>query len=258
MKSSLLCFYGIVSKEMYLFYKEFIGRFIDLTMVLSTWIIVFGYLMGHSGLDSSYGSFILVGAIASFGLFETIWRATILAQDISDRKITNFLVLPIDSKYVFVAIAASWAISTSVLSIMLVPIGKLVLWNKFDLSHMSFVKFILIFLSGNMFYGFFALWIGSLVTCLRNTSWLWARLINPIFMFCGYFYTWKSAYEMSHFIGYLHFINPLLYVLEGSKAAVLGQEGYLPFWWCLLIVILTSFFFAFDGIRRIKKRIDFV
>ena len=258
MKSSIQCFYGIVSKEIYLFFKEFWGRFLDLIVCMTTWIVVFGYLMSKSGLNSSYGTFILVGAIASFGLFETISRAIILAQDISDKKITNFLVLPISSKYVFVAIAVSWGFATAFLSILLLPCGKLVLWNSFDLSQISWFKFTLIFVINNLFYGFFSIWVASLVTSLRNSSWLWARVINPIFMFCGYFYTWKSAYETSHIIGYLHFLNPLLYVLEGTKAAVLGQAGFLPYWNCVIIVLAATTLFAVDGIKRIKKRIDYV
>lgn len=255
---TLRCFTQLIRKEMFLFFKEFFSRIIDISIVLSTWVIVFGYLMVNSGLQNSYGAFILVGAIASFGLFETIWRATCLAQDITDMKITNYLILPIKSYFVFIAIAISWAISTGILAICLFPLGKLLLWNKFDLSNLSIFKFILIFVIGNLFYGFFALWVSSLVTHLRNTTWLWARIINPLYMFCGFFYTWKSAYDLANWIGAIHLLNPLLYVLEGTKAAVLGQAGYLPYYFCVTVLCLFITIFGFDAIRRFKKRIDFV
>lgn len=255
---SVKCFYELIRKEMYLFFKEFFSRIIDISIVLSTWVIVFGYLMGNSGLKNSYGTFILVGAIASFGLFETIWRATCLAQDITDMKITNYLILPIKSHFVFISIALSWAFSTAILTICLFPLGKLILWNKFDLSQMSLYKFCLIFIVGNLFYGFFALWIASLVSHLRNTSWLWARIINPLYMFCGFFYTWKSAYDLAHWIGFFHLLNPLLYVLEGTKASVLGQKGFLPFGICVAVICFYIFILAFDAIRRFKKRIDYI
>jgi len=134
----------------------------------------------------------------------------------------------------------------------------LLLWGKFDLSHASWGKFIFIFITSNLFFGFFALWIASLVTSLRNISWLWCRVINPLYMFCGFFYTWKSAYELSHFVGYLHLINPLIYIVEGSKASILGQTGYLPFWNCFFILWVFIAVFGFDAVRRFKKRVDFV
>ncbi|MFA5250135.1 MAG: ABC transporter permease [Parachlamydiales bacterium] len=252
------CFLELVHKEMYLFKKEFLSRLVDLAVILSTSVIVFGYLMANSGLKSNFGEFILVGAIASFGLFETIWRATCLAQDISDKKITNLLVLPLSSFYILAAIAVSWSLSTALLALCLFPLGKLLLWNQFNFARVDLGKFGLIFLTGNLFYGFFALWVASLVTNLRRTSWLWARIINPLYMFCGFFYTWKSAYQLAPWVGYLHFFNPLLYVMEGTKAAILGPEGYLPFWACLGSLALFTGLFAFDGIRRLKKRLDCV
>ena len=97
--STIVCFFQLVRREMHLFFKGFRSRLIDLSFGTSTWVIVFGYLMVHSGLKDNYGSFILVGAIASFGLFETTWRATLLAQDVTDKKITNELILPMRSVF---------------------------------------------------------------------------------------------------------------------------------------------------------------
>lgn len=258
MKVKLLCFYHLLRREMYLFFKEFFSRIIDLAVTLSTWVIVFGYLMAQSGLKSFYGSLILVGAISSFGLFETLHRATCLAQDVTDKKITNFLILPVGPSYVFVSIALSWALSSAILAFCLFPLGKLILWQQFDLTKIAWIKFLLIFLMSNLFYGFFALWISSHVVNLRNISWLWCRVINPIFMFCGFFYTWKSAYELVHWVGYLHFCNPLIYVLEGTKASIFGQDGYLPFWACFLALFGFTAFFAKASLRKFKRRIDFV
>jgi len=256
--SCIKCFLQLMRREMYLFFKSFASRLIDILVVFCSSVIVFGYLMSDSGLKSSYGPFIIVGAIASFGLFETTWRASILAQDITDNKLTNYLILPIPSCYVFFSIALSWAVNTAILSFCLFPIGKLILWSEFSFSNVSIFKFVLIYIVGNLFYGFFALWISSLVTNLRNTSWLWSRIVNPLFMFCGYYYTWKSIYSLSSLVGAFHLLNPLLYILEGTKAAVLGQEGYLPFWLCFFTLCLFIIFFAFDAIRRFKKRLDYV
>ena len=258
MTSSIKCFFQLVRRELYLFFKNFPNRLIDISVVLFAWVVVFGYLMANSGLKSSYGAFILVGSIASFGLFETIHRSTFLAQDVTDKKITSYLILPIPSSYVFVSIAVSWAICTAVLTLCLFPLGKLILLDKFDLSHISLIKFGLIFIVSNLFYGFFAMWISSMVTNLRNISWLWCRVIHPLYMFCGFFYTWQSAYELAHWVGYLHLLNPLLYILEGTKASILGQSGYLPYWICFCALWIFTGFFAFDGIRRFKKRVDYV
>lgn len=252
------CFLELIKRELYLFFKEFWSRFINIAVVVSTNLIVFGYLMNMTGFQVSYGEFIFVGSIACFGLFETIAKATYLAQDVSDLKISNFLTLPISSKNVFIAIAFSWAASITILALLLIPLGKLLLWHAFDFSHISIFKFSLIFLCGNIFYGFFALWISSLVVDLRNTGWLWTRVINPLFMFCGFFYSWQTAYDFSHLVGYLHLLNPMIFIIEGNKAAIFGQQGFLPFWVCFFVIVGYILLFAFDAIRRFKKRLDWV
>ena len=72
MKLIINCFFQLIKKELYLFFKEFLSRFLDIAITLAAWVIVFGYLMKNTGLKDSYGVFILVSSIASFGLFETI------------------------------------------------------------------------------------------------------------------------------------------------------------------------------------------
>ena len=144
------------------------------------------------------------------------------------------------------------------MEISILPIGKLLLWNKFNLTNFCFFKFILISIITSIFYGFFSLWLSSFVKDLENSGWMWARVINPIYMFCGYFSTWQSIYQTNNIIGYLHFLNPLLYAIEGTRAAFLGQNGYLNFWICLLMLMFFIFIFGYLGIKKFKKRVDFV
>jgi ABC-2 type transport system permease protein len=244
-------------KEMYLSFKNLKSDFLDNLVCFLCWIIIFGYFMPSSG-NSNLGSLILAGAIASFGLFGTIWRATLLAQDVTDKKINAYLILPMPSRYVFIGLVVSWSLYAATITLCLFPIGKLLLWNQLDLSRFSILKFIPIFILSHLFYGFFSLWISSLVTNLRSTAWLWSRVVNPLFMFSGFFYTWKEAYTLVPWIGCLNLLNPLLYILEATKVSFFGAQGYLPYWLALLALLLFTTFFAFDGVRRFKKRIDYV
>ncbi len=256
--TSMHCFLELIRKELYLFKQAFLSNFIDVCVMATTNTVVYGYFMSKMGLNSTYGFFILIGAVSTFALFMTIGKASGMAQDIEDKKIANLLILPIKSQAVFASQAIAWAIGGSILSLCLIPLGKLILWNSFDLSQLSLYKFGLIFLTGNLFYGFFALWIASWITDLRYISWLWCRVINPLFMFCGYFYTWKAVCEVSPVLGALHLLNPLLYVLEGTKAAVLGQTGFLPFWVCFFALWGFMGLFGAHAIYRLKKRLDCV
>lgn len=257
MTAEIRCALQFIRKEIFLSFMNLKSDLLDNLISFANWVIIFGYFMPSSG-RSDLGSLILAGAIASFGLFGTIWRATILAQDVTDKKINAYLILPMPSGWVFVGTVVSWSIYAATITLCLFPIGRLLLWNQVDFSHFSIPKFFIIFVLSHIFYGFFSLWISSLVTNLRNTGWLWCRVVNPLFMFSGFFYTWKEAYAVSPWIGMVNLVNPLLYILEATKVSFFGTQGYLPFWLCVMAVALFTFFFAIDGVRRFKRRLDYV
>lgn len=257
MTAELECIFQFIRKEIFLSFKNLKSDLLDNVIIFANWIIIFGYFM-PSTAQSDFGSLILAGAIASFGLYGTIWRATLLAQDVTDKKINAYLILPMSSNWVFIGTALSWSIHAAVITFCLFPVGKVLLWNQLDFSHFSIFKFVILFVLSHIFYGFFSLWISSLVTNLRNTGWLWTRVVNPLFMFSGFFYTWQEAYAVSPWIGILNLVNPLLYILEGTKVSFFGASGFLPYWLCVGTVLLFTIFFAIDGVRRFKKRLDYV
>ena len=89
----------------------------------------------------------------------------------------------------------------------------------------------------NLFFGFFALWLSSVVKGMTSLNSLWLRYIAPMWMFGGYVYSWQQAYSMSHVVGYISLVNPMIYVMEGMRAAALGNANYLPFWVCIIVYV---------------------
>ncbi|MBM3184388.1 MAG: hypothetical protein FJZ64_03690 [Chlamydiae bacterium] len=83
-------------------------------------------------------------------------------------------------------------------------------------------------------------------------------MINPIFMFGAYFYTWVSLEKLSPTFAWITLINPIVYVLEGMRSAALGQEGHLPFWVCFFSLWGFIFVFASHAIYKLKRRLDCV
>jgi ABC-type polysaccharide/polyol phosphate export permease len=93
---------------------------------------------------------------------------------------------------------------------------------------------------------------------MSSVGHLFVRVVNPMFSFGGWVYTWKTAHQMSPAMGYLHLLNPLIYAMEGMRSAALGQEGFLPFWFSFGAISAITLVLGFDAIRRLKKRLDCV
>lgn len=249
----------LVRRDLTVFRKEFWGKLINTALLMFTTITIFGYFLPSYGLNSDYGPFLLVGVIAGFGFFEVMGKVSVMIADMEgDRTILYTLTLPIPSWMVFAYLALSWAILSSILSLLMFPMGKLLLFREFTFSSTNLLQLPLIFILSNLFFGFFALWLSAILKGMSSLTHLFVRVINPMYSFGGWWYSFYTISKLSPELGYLHLINPLLFVMEGMRAATLGQEGYLPFWTSFLCLSAFTLFFAWDAIRRLQRRLDCV
>ncbi len=246
----------LLKRDLLLFFRSFSGNFFDTLCLFFTNVIVFSYFMLGEGLKESYGSFLLIGAIASFGLFDIIGKVSVLLLDIhGDKNISYILTLPIKSTNVFLVMGISWALASALLTLPLFFVGKILLFHRFDLHAISYIKLIPMYITINIFFGFFSLWLSGMIKGLQNLGSIFMRFINPLFMFGGYFYSWETLYKFSPALAYLNLINPMLYVMEGMRSAALGGD-YLPFFACILTLWGFNILLAWHGCKRLKVILD--
>ena len=256
-KEYSLIVYHLLRRDFRIFKETFWGKFIDTCLMLFTSVIIFSYFLPAQGLNAGYGPFVLVGIIAGFGFFDVIGKITTLIIDMEGEKtILHTLSLPLPSWLVFFQIGLSWSLHSLITCALLFPMGKLLLFYQFDLSKINYFKLIPMFLLSNLFFGFFALWLASILKKMSSLQHLFVRFINPMYMFGAFMYPWQTSYALSPIIGYASLVNPLVYVMEGMRAAMLGQAGSLPFWGSFGILSAFMLFFAWHAICRLLKRLD--
>lgn len=252
-------FLQLIRRDLVVFRKEYIGKLTDMLITFIVWVGVFGYLLPLMGMEKTYGIFIMVGAIASFGIFDILGQSNTIINDIqNDRTISYLLLLPISNVAVFCYIAISWAIQSMLIALPLYFVGKFLFWNDFILSNVTWYQLFLAFITVNLFFGFFALWIVGVMTNLRDMTRLYFRFINPLFLLGSYFTPWAVYLKISTGFAYLMLLNPLTYVMEIMRAAIIGQEGFIYFW--ISFFVLWGFIAAcaWHGISRLKRQLDCV
>ena len=234
-------------------------KLINLAIYLGISLFVPVYLLPSFGINQAFASFSFAGAIATAGLFEVFPGVTNLVSDFEGDNITGYyLTLPIPSWLIFVRSIICWTLNGILLSIYSLPISRIIVWNKIDLSQFHVGKFILIMIITNIFYGAFAIWITSFVKNLLTIEHVWMRFVFPLWFLGGFQFTWYALKNLNAPIAYLDLLNPMIYIMEGTRAAMLGQSGYLPFWACIAFISLCSILCAWHGIIRLKRRLDFV
>jgi len=259
LSSYLNTVYYLLLTEYRIFKQTVFDKLFDVCIWVFTMIPITIYLFPAFGMQISYGAFMIVSMAASAGLFEQWTSTTNLVSDLEGDNVTAFyLILPIPSWLSFVARIIFYTFNGAILSIGIMPLCKLFFWNYFDLSQINIFAYIIIFLLTNILYAAMTLWLTSMVPNLERIGSVWMRFLYPLWTFGAFQYSYKVLHEVNPTLAYLSFINPFLYVMEGTRAAVLGQEGSLNVWFCAIMILLFALLFAAYGIARLKKRLDYV
>lgn len=249
----------LVRTDLFIFKKVAISKWIDMFI----WIIINGlvsaYIMPKLGVMGTYGAFMVATMCSTSGLFQAFGYIAEMLADFEGDKVINYtLTLPFPSWMVFVRLVIFYTLSFMFLGCLVLPIGKLMLWNSFSLTSIFYGKYLLMFIVSNIFYALFALWILSFVPSLNLMDRVWVRMIFPLWFLGCFQFSWTSLLQVSPVLAYLDLLNPITYVAEGMRAAILGQAGSLNFWFCLGSLILFSVVCGAHAMVRLKKRLDFV
>jgi len=249
----------LLETDFKIFKRTITDKFIDLFIWILTMIWVTAYLLTAFGLDPAYSSFRIASLAASAGLFEVFPSASNMVADFEGDNITSYyLTLPVPSWLIFLRTIIFYSLNTMALGLFVVPISKLALWYRFDLSHFSLGKYALIFVLTNIFYAAFTLWIASRVMSMEKIGSVWMRFVYPIWFLGGFDYSLNVLREFSPALAHLSYINPMIYVMEGTRNAILGSQGSLNFWLCVMMITLFTVVFSWHGIARLKRRLDFI
>ncbi len=251
--------YQLIKTDMLIFKKGIFGDIIDTQIWAFILVFVTSFLYPKLGMSNQYGVIYLLGTIVSCALVEAENNTMLFVSDMEGNNVTSYqLTLPKPKYIFFLKQILTSAIRTMILSILILPLGKLLLWNRFSFAMFSSYKFLLIFVVTALFAGSFSLLMASLVKNMAEIDTIIFRLFLPLWFLGGVSFPWYATQKISSTISYLFLINPVIFASEGVRAAVLGQQNYINFWICITVLTLWTFIFGFIASKRLQKRLDAV
>ena len=247
----------LMQRDLFVFRSMFVRRLIN-SMI---WTAVLVYMYEYIGFGSyaQAGVFIACGECAqwgSMGIFGNLVR--FLSDMKGPKKIFYHLTLPIPQWTVLVTFCLSTSVQLMAIGASILPVSYLIMKDRFPLASISFFKVFCIFFCAYLFYGVMTLLYISLIDSLDELHHIRVRIGDMLFWTGAYFFTWQRLYEANHVAAYLDLLNPLVYAAEGMRAAVIGQQGSLPFWWCCAALLVFTAIIGTIAVRRMLKKLDCV
>ena len=235
-------------------------KFINFYIWAGCSMLVSGYLMQSFGTSDSFGSFQLGGIIASVGIFELYGNAVTFVSDLEgDRTIAYYLTLPTHTATVLCSHIFYYATIGTLMSFAIVTAGKTNFvesgWIYFAISWIKLLFFVVLI---NTFCATATLLVSALIPSMDKFDILWTRVMFPMWFLGGYAFSWYAVYSTAPKLSYIMLLNPIIYMSEGMRAALLGQEGTMNFWVCCAILLLMFIGVGFLSYKALKKRLDFV
>lgn len=237
---------------------DFLNNVIDASVFALVLTVVNGYIMPELGVSVGYGAFMLATGLAFACQNASTWigGAPFVADFSGERAIMYELTLPLPTWAVFLKNGLSFAIQGIALNLLILPIGKLLLQERFSFEHFSLPKFVLMYGTINLLFAFYALLIAVSVRGMKGNGRFWLRYGIPLTFFSGFQFSWQTLSKAAPLIAQVNLINPLMYGFEGLRASVLGAEGSLPYWISLAGCWLGIVFFGTVGFFVFRKRLD--
>lgn len=211
------------------------------------------------GLDISFATFQFCGVIANIGLWMSFHETIAFVSDIENKKKIYYdLSCPLPSKLYFLSRIIFYLIRFSILTIIITILSRVILGHIINFAKISIIKFILISITTNIFYGVWIFFMASIIKKSKNIPNLFSRFQFPLWFLGGFQFSWKTLYSKNKILAYLDLANPILYINEGFKDAILGIKGIVPFYYLIGIIAIFSIILFFVGYYRLKKQLDFV
>ncbi len=250
-------FTTLLMRDARVFKKHIIGRFVDACVWCSINIFVSQYILPEFGISSKFGTFVMIGNIAAWGMLEVGNNVSILISDLLGIQSTSYyLTLPIPQSWIFIRIGLSDAFKSFVSTLPMLPIGKLILWNHISLSDIAYGKLLLSYVVAHLFFGFFGLFLASKTPNLEYITTIKQRIIFPLWFIGCYQFTWCMLYKAYPAVAYLNLLNPVVYIMEGMRSSVIFDYALIPYPICITMTILFTILFGYLGVQGFKKRLD--
>lgn len=248
---------NLLMRDARVFKRHIIGRFIDACIWSSIILFVSQYIMPEFGVSSNFGTFVMIGNIAAWGMLEVGTNVSLLISDLTGIQSTSYyLTLPIPQSWIFIRIGLSDAFKTFVSTLPIIPMGKIILGDNVSLCSLVYGKLILSYILAHLFFGFFGLFLASITPALDYITTIKLRIIFPLWFLGCYQFTWHMLYKAYPSVAYLNLCNPIVYIMEGMRNAVPSEHALIPYSICVIMTLIFTILFGYLGVRQFKKRLD--
>ena len=257
--SNVYVFFALLWRDLKEIKSRLVGNFIDNIFLLTTSLLVFGSFLPLMGMSSTLIAPLFIGNIILI-VFELGYTFSIkIVNDVKfDRFIDYHFSLPLSSTWLLVEYITKFVIEVAIITLPILVLGIFLLGNKFIIVHTNWFAFGIMYMLMLIFFATLFLYYSFAYSYEWFFSCIWTRRLDPLFLFGCVFLVWKKLYAFSRPIGIAFLFNPVTYMAEGIRATLIGGDGFLPIWACMLGVTIGIVINWLLLVPAMRKKLDHI
>jgi ABC-2 type transport system permease protein len=247
-------FFAVLGRDIFVTGKELPAFLAQVLIQPFFFLFVFVVVLGTGGfVTPDYGQIMLPGLLAMNAFFAALQSVAFpLVFEFSfSREIEDRLLAPMPVQLVAVEKIVFAGLRGLIASLLMVPIGLLMVpgiaWPVDGLA-----PALLFIVLGALLGATLGMLIGTAVQP-RRINILFAVIFTPLLFTGSVQYPWLTLDGLPWF-QVISALNPLTYISEGIRAALVPQVPHLPMWLCVVVSVVSIAVFCWLGIRGFLRR----
>lgn len=252
--TSLRAFTAVLGRDVFVTGRELPSFLAQVLVQPVALLFIFGKVLGELGyIQPGYAQLLLPGMIALNAFLVALQNTAFpLVLDFSySREIEDRLLAPLPISWVAVEKMLFGAMRGIVAAVLMIPIGVVMLGEiNWDFAGLPFALLILVL--GSFAGGAVGLTVGAAVPP-RRINIMFAVILAPLMFTGASQFPWAGLENLRWFQIVCAF-NPLTYVSEGMRGALVPDVPHMLPWVCLLALVGACLVFGATGVRFFLRR----
>lgn len=256
---NMVTFLRLVQAEFVIVVRNIKDHLINNSIFCVLVALVSGYVLKAFGTSDAFASLQSASLIVSVVGFESYRSIFKLLSDLEgDRHVQYYFSLPISSGFIFLKMVLAFILNGVISGTAALFVLRLVLHKHVNLQSINFILFYLSLIVIGGFFGTFSLFLAAYTKNMMKIGNTLTRILFPIWIVGGFQFSYSVAKSISPVLGCIALCSPYTYANEAMRYVMLGSRDFINIWVSLSCLLFATILCWIFGIKKLKKRLDFI
>jgi ABC-2 type transport system permease protein len=253
-------FVSFMYRDFYVQKQQLLDHFINYSLIYpGLYIFCFAYLQTQIYFhgNAQTGAIVFAGTCLIPLLLMTFHISFDLLFDLEKNHHTDYQITALDPRLLLVEQILFSSLFTFFIIAPFFPIARIFASSLIDLSHIQWPSLFCILYLGSLCFSAYHKLAATIIT-VKKISMFWTRVNYVLLILGGFWIPLHVFTSFSPILGFLIRLNPIVYLTEGLRQAIIGGTRFLPFIECATALTVLSIVFTLLSFHFFKKRVDHI